>query len=198
MNSFRKIIMFGSLLVSCCIFGATMPSLALNSRFPANTSAIKVAAKPESLESFNHKKFVRSILGDFLNRVPDLASRTEYFYTEVDLNNDGSREIVLGIFGLICGASECNGYILQKSGLVYKMIGKFGVQSTGGETVALQQTKSNGFMDIATQLYNRTTHKSVWRVYQFDGNAYVNTYQDLSSHPNRVILNVTRGSGLKL
>jgi hypothetical protein len=167
----------------------TLPSKAF-----AN-EATKVATR---IEPFDHKNFVRSTIGKYLDKVPDLASRTEYFYTEVDLNSDGSREIILVVFSPICGVWECSGYILQKSGADYKTIGRFGVQSSGMEIVALQQAKNKGFRDIATQLYNSVTRKSVWRVYQFDGNTYVNTFQDLNSHPNRVILNVKRGSGLKL
>lgn len=184
-----------SIAIASGILGLlAIASMPLPSRAFAN-EATKVAAR---IETFDHKKFVRSTIGKYLDKVPDLASRTEYFYTEVDLNNDGSREVVLVIFSPICGVWECSGYILQKNGSNYKTIGQFGVQSIGTEIVALQQTTNNEFRDIATQLYNQVTRKSVWRVYQFDGNTYVNTFQDLNSHPNRVILNVKRGSGLKL
>jgi hypothetical protein len=154
---------------------------------------------------FDHKKFVRSTFSrssmtiqQLLSKDPDFLKRTDYFYKEIDLNNDDIKEIILVVFSPMCGASECHGYILKKSELEYKVLGIFGVTSSGGEIVATQQSSNNGFMDIATHIYDRTRHMSVWKLHRFDGNTYGNTYQDLNSPPSRVILNVKRGSGLKL
>ena len=145
--------------------------------------------------SFNHQGFARSTVNRFLDTVPDFISRTDYFYTEIDLNEDGNKEIILAIFSPACGAWECNGYILQKNDLQYEMIGEIPIVSTGGEIIAIQRNVSNGFIDIASQIFTPTTGP-VWKLHQFDGNAYMSTYQNTS--PGSVILNVERGAGLRL
>jgi len=146
--------------------------------------------------TFNHKKFVRGTVEQYIDKVPNFLQRTDYFYKYVDLNNDGIKEIVIVVFSPVCGAWECSGYILQKDESAYKMIGKIGVQSSGGEIVAIQKSMTNGFADITTLIYDSSTRTSSWKLYEFDGNTYRNTYQN--SRPSRVILNVKRGSGLKL
>lgn len=59
----------------------------------------------------------------------DFVSRTEYFFTEVDLNGDGIKEAVVVIRSPMCGAWECNAYIFQKNGKTYQKIGRVAVMS---------------------------------------------------------------------
>jgi hypothetical protein len=162
------------------------------------TVILRDVSRSATAASFDHKRFARSTVNRFADQVPDFASRTEYFYTEIDLNKDGNKEVILVVFSPACGVRECNGYILQKNGLQYRVIGVIGVQSSGGEIVAIQRSMSNGFIDIANQLYNPATRTSVWGISRFDGNSYRSTYQFLNTRPSRVILNVKIGTGLKL
>lgn len=147
---------------------------------------------------FDHRSFVLNLVKDFVNRVPDFATRTEYFYQEVDLNKDGTQEIILLIFSPTCGNWECSGYILQKQGSQYRTIGRISVMSSGGELVAVQPTTSNGYMDITTQIYNPRTQTSRWVTYQFDGNTYRNIPENANSRPGQIILNARRGEGFRL
>jgi len=149
-----------------------------------------------SFPTFDHKRFARSTVENYLGKIPDFEQRTEYFYKVIDLNNDGIREVIIVVFSPVCGAWECSGYVLQKQGVDYRVIGKIGVQSSGREIVAIQQSVTKGFVDITTQIYDPNTRISSWKIHKFDGNNYRNTYQN--SRPSKLILNVKKGSGLKL
>jgi tetratricopeptide (TPR) repeat protein len=159
--------------------------------------AMLTRMKPSAELKFDYASFVRSIVGKYFGTVPDFKNRTEYVYKEIDLNNDGTQEIVIAIFSPACGAWECKGYILQRNGNSYKDIGQFAVQSSGGELVTLLPDLHGGFHNIASQVYDSKTQKSKWRKYKFDGSTYQNTLQDLETEPTQYILNFKRGSGLK-
>jgi tetratricopeptide (TPR) repeat protein len=160
--------------------------------------AMLTKMKPSAGLKFDHASFVRSIVGKYSGTVPDFKNRIEYIYKEIDLNNDGTQEIVIAIFSPACGAWECKGYILQRNGNSYKDIGQFAVQSSGGELVTLLPDLHGGFHDIASQVYDSKMRKSKWRRYRFDGSTYRNTLQELETEPTQYILTFKRGSGLKL
>lgn len=123
--------------------------------------------------------------------------RIEYFFTEVDLNNDGNKEVVVYTAGLHCGTSECPVYIFRRSGNSYLLIGRTGAISNGGQ-IALLPSRSNGWYDIATFVYNPQQRTANWKLHRFNGKSYQNTFQSLSSKPNQIILRPNRGSGISL
>jgi hypothetical protein len=123
--------------------------------------------------------------------------RIEYFLTEVDLNNDGNKEVVVYTAGLHCGTSECPVYIFRRSGNSYLLIGRTGAISNGGQ-IAVLPSRSNGWYDIATLVYNPQQRTANWKLHRFNGKSYQNTFQNLSSKPNQIILRPNRGSGISL
>jgi hypothetical protein len=137
---------------------------------------------------------IRNVVG---SNISNVFNRIEYFLAEVDLNNDGSKEVVVYTAGPHCGTSECPVYIFRKSGNSYLLIGRTGAMSNGGQ-IAVLPSRSNGWRDIATLVYNPQQRTANWKLHRFNGKSYQNTFQNLSSKPNQIILRPNRGSGISL
>jgi len=129
----------------------------------------------------------------------ELSDRTRYYFSEVDLNNDRKKETVVYVYGAFCGMWECPVYIFTKTGSTYRLIGKTAAMTGDtGARVAVLSSKTNGWLDIATLVYDpHTTQTANWKLHRFNERSYQNSSQNLSETPRRIILR-NSGSGLKL
>jgi hypothetical protein len=126
----------------------------------------------------------------------EFFAQMEYFFTKVDLNNDGNKEVIVYTVGTLCGAWECPVYIFTKSGTGYRWIGTIVSQSNEAQ-IAVLSTRSKGWLDIATLVYDPQQRRGNWKLNKFNGTTYENTYQNLSSMPGQVVLR-PKGSGISL
>ncbi|OKH32579.1 hypothetical protein NIES2119_25940 [[Phormidium ambiguum] IAM M-71] len=127
----------------------------------------------------------------------EFFAQIEYFFTKVDLNNDGNKEVIVYTVGTLCGAWECPVYIFTRSGTGYRLIGTIVSQSNEAK-IAVLSTRSKGWLDIATLVYDPHQQKrSNWKLNKFNGTTYENTFQNLSSMPGQVVLR-PKGSGISL
>lgn len=127
----------------------------------------------------------------------ELFAQIEYFFTEVDLNNDGNKEVIVYTAGVHCGAYECPVSIFTSSATAYRLIGIIASQSNDGQ-IAVLSSRSNGWFDIATLVYDSQQGRSNWKLNRFNGSSYENTYRNLSSTPSQIVLRPNRGSGISL
>ncbi|HAZ49546.1 MAG TPA: hypothetical protein DDW76_10205 [Cyanobacteria bacterium UBA11369] len=125
----------------------------------------------------------------------ELFAQIEYFFTEVDLNNDGNKEVIVYTASFRCGTHECPVYIFTRSGTGYRLIGTTASESNNGQ-IAVLSSRSNGWLDIATSVYDAQGRK--WKLHRFNGSSYQNTYQNLNSTPSQIVLRPNRGSGISL
>lgn len=90
----------------------------------------------------------------------DETSR-KFIFFEYDLNDDGKKEILVGLIGsYFCGSGGCTQYILDNQGNV---ISKFTV---AGNPVVIDTHKSNGWKDLI--IYSGGKNRLV----KFDGKKY--------------------------
>ncbi|MBW4505669.1 MAG: hypothetical protein KME64_04050 [Scytonematopsis contorta HA4267-MV1] len=150
-------------------------------------------AKAQKRSSAELVKAIKNATGDFSQ---DILKQIRYYTAYVDLNNDKSQEVIVYSTGPHCGAWECPVYIFRKSGKTYRLIGKSGAASNGGQ-VAVLSSKSKGWLDIATLVYDSQQRKVNWKLHKYNGSTYQNTYNNLNSKPSRIILRPS-GSGFTL
>ncbi|GAB1539041.1 hypothetical protein NUACC21_17060 [Scytonema sp. NUACC21] len=137
---------------------------------------------------------IRNAVG---NDLSDFFDSIEYFYVEVDLNNDKNKEVIVYTAGPQCGAWECSVYIFKRSGNGYRLVGETGAASNEAQ-IAVLKSQNKGWLNIATLVYDSQYRKLNWKLHKFNGSVYQNTYQNLSSTPTRIILRPNRGSGINL
>lgn len=90
----------------------------------------------------------------------DSISR-KFIFFEYDLNEDGKKEIFVGLIGTyFCGSGGCTQYLLDNEGNV---ITKFTV---AGYPVVIDNNKTNGWKDLFIQSGGKT------RIVKFDGKKY--------------------------
>jgi len=117
-----------------------------------------------------------------------------YQYTEVDLNNDGIKETLVGIqHGFPCNNRHCPVYIYQKVGNNYILV-SYVFTSRGELEVALLPSRSKNWLNIAAPVFTYEPREIAWRVFKFDGKNYKITSQKLSSAPKKIVLHETPGA----
>ncbi len=115
---------------------------------------------------------------DIKNQLIDSFSR-RFILFEYDLDDDGSKEIFVGLNGsYFCGTGGCNLLLLNSNGI---MITNF---SVSGTPVIVANEKTNGWKDL--YIYSNKKH----RIAKFDGKKY-------PSNPSLLpALNTLPGDGL--
>ncbi|MDB9372324.1 GUN4 domain-containing protein [Nodularia sphaerocarpa] len=152
--------------------------------------------KPKNTSNTN-SSLVSAIKNAIGNSFSEFFDRIEYFAAEVDLNSDGTKEVIVYTASPICGTWECPVYIFKKSGSGYHLIGKTAAASNEAQ-IAVLKNRSNGWLDLATLGYNSQERKFNWKLHKFNGSEYKNTFQNLTSTPSQIILRPNRGSGINL
>ncbi len=125
---------------------------------PAGSYGINTSSKEtaEKVRRFLHETFK----SDLDKNVLDSASRKFCFF-EFDLNEDGAREVFVGLSGpYFCGTGGCTLFLLNNAG---QLINKFTV---AGMPVIIGKNKTKGWTDLI--IYSNRKD----RVVQFDGKQY--------------------------
>lgn len=125
---------------------------------------------PKSYSPHNSNEETAEIISAFLKKLlkDDLAAMTEdqreFQYEEVDLNNDGIKEYLVGFENsYFCGSGGCTYYLLHNDGTIITI---FTVSET--PFIAMVSSKSNGWRDLLVKSdgslrhlkYNGTTYPS--------------------------------------
>jgi hypothetical protein len=108
----------------------------------------------------------------------DSISRKFVFF-EYDLNEDGKKEIFVGLFGTyFCGSGGCTMYLIDSQG------NKITVFTVAGNPVVIDNNKTNGWKDLF--IYSGKKN----RIVKFDGKKYPSNPSTLTA------LSVAPGDGL--
>jgi hypothetical protein len=101
-----------------------------------------------------------SMKADIEKGLIDSVSRKFVFF-EYDLNEDGKKEIFVGLFGsYFCGSGGCTQYLLDNQGNVITIF------TVAGNPVVIDNNKTNGWKD----LFIHSGKKD--RIVKFDGKKY--------------------------
>lgn len=121
-----------------------------------------------------------------------------YKLAEIDLNNDGIKETLIGIQqGLVCNNRHCPVYIFQRNGSNYRFISEV-FTSRGELKVAVLPNRSQGWINIAAPVFTYKPREIAWRVFKFDGKTYQLSSQKLNYKPQKIVLGETFGSRFNL
>ncbi|BAZ54288.1 hypothetical protein NIES4103_69730 (plasmid) [Nostoc sp. NIES-4103] len=121
-----------------------------------------------------------------------------YKLAEIDLNNDGIKETLIGIQqGLVCNNRHCPVYIFQRNGSNYRFISEV-FTSRGELEVAILPNRSQGWINIAAPVFTYEPREIAWRVFNFDGKKYQLSSQKLNYRPQKIVLGETFGSRFNL
>ena len=93
-----------------------------------------------------------------------------YRYGKVDLNGDGTDEILAYVGGpMLCGTGGCNLVVLQQAGDAWQKVGDLSVSQL---PVGVFDTSTNGWRDLAVSIYGGGGQSGVAKVpYGEDGYA---------------------------
>ncbi len=115
---------------------------------------------------------------DIENGIIDSLSR-KFVLFEYDLNEDGQKEIFVGLFGsYFCGSGGCTMYLLDSKGK------KITVFTVAGNPVVIDNNSTNGWKDLFIYSGNK------YRIVKFDGKKYPSNPSILPA------LSVAPGDGL--
>jgi hypothetical protein len=74
------------------------------------------------------------------------ASPVTYWYNRVDLNEDGTPEVVMGITARsVCGSGGCNTFVFQKEGDAYRLVTRI---SVARNPLVVSEHRTNGWHDL--------------------------------------------------
>jgi hypothetical protein len=145
------------LLVALFIFGLATFTYASDVRLKQNVNITEVAAEVNP----------DSEVAAAIRRLDPNDTGLTYHYNYVDLNSDGSSEVIVWAQSMnICGSCGCLTVILENTGQGYQSIGNF--DCTGVPVIALNQS-TNGWQDIAY------SNRAGYQLLKFDGSAYQET-----------------------
>ncbi|ULQ53337.1 hypothetical protein [Flavihumibacter fluvii] len=171
-------------LLSCCVFACNSPEPASSETQQAVDTA---SASPDSTDttpydpdptdsiaagsyginssSAQTASLIRASLqeeyrSDLEKNIIDSISR-KFIFFEYDLNDDGYKEIFVGLTGpYFCGSGGCTIYLLDHQS---KLINTFTV---AGYPIVIDNNKTNGFKDLFIHSGNKD------RIVKFDGKKY--------------------------
>ena len=89
----------------------------------------------------------------------------------IDLNGDGTLEVIAQPVGNFCGAANCPLYVLQKIGTKYETI----LRKGAAQGVLVQSTRTNGYLDVVVTMHGSATETGLF-VYQFSKGRYQRTH----------------------
>lgn len=122
-------------------------------RYGINSSSTKTAGLVAASLQLEYK-------ADLAKNLIDSASR-KFIFFEYDLNDDGAKEIFVGLTGsYFCGSGGCTIYLLDNQS---KLINTF---SVAGYPIVIDNNKTNGWKD----LFIHSGRKD--RIVKFDGKKY--------------------------
>jgi hypothetical protein len=104
----------------------------------------------------------------------DELTRTSYYVSQIDLNDDGYDEYIVAINHTpnLCSSRYCPIYIFQKIKGTYRLIKLTGGSQKSDARVAVLPTKKNGWHDISYYHFNYQPRGMVWSTNRFDGTSY--------------------------
>jgi hypothetical protein len=135
--------------------------------FRADGCLAQAQRQPSSRKEDSLKTFLQDYLG-----APSSADdkTTRYFSGFVDLNDDGTEEVVVYLVGDgWCGSSGCTTLIVAPRGSSYKVVTKITITRP---PVRVLTTKSNGWHDIAAQVQGGGIIRAYEAKLSFDGRTY--------------------------
>lgn len=121
----------------------------------------------------------------------DELTRTSYYVSQVDLNDDGYDEYIVAINHTpnLCSSRYCPIYIFQKIKGNYRLIKLTGGSQHGDPKVAVLPTKKNGWHDISYEHFNYQPRGMVWSTNRFNGTSYEPTSRkSASKHSGKTVV----------
>jgi hypothetical protein len=115
-----------------------------------------------------------------------------FSFIEIDLNQDGIKETIVLYRSIKCFNRGCYVDIFKTTAdkKKYKIVGKSESISTRQYNleVGLLSTRTNGWQDLAVEIYSYETRTTDWYSAKFDGNSYQASNQKLKQRPKKIIL----------
>jgi lipopolysaccharide export LptBFGC system permease protein LptF len=121
----------------------------------------------------------------------DELTRTSYYVSQIDLNNDGYDEYIVAINHTpnLCSSRYCPIYIFQKIKGTYRLIKLTGSSQKGDARVAVLPTKKNGWHDISYYHFNYQPRGMVWSTNRFDRTSYEpSSIKSTSNHSGKIVI----------
>jgi hypothetical protein len=120
------------------------------------------------------------------------SRRPPFSFVEIDLNQDGIKETIVLYRLRKCYNRGCYIDIFKKneSAKKYKIVGESQSISTsrGNLEVGLLPTRTNGWQDLAVEMFSYETRTVDWYPAKFNGKSYQQSKQKLKQRPRRIIL----------
>jgi hypothetical protein len=121
--------------------------------------------QPSSSQEDSLKRFLQSYLRD-----SDGDKTTRYFPVPVDLQDDGTQEIVVYLTGQMwCGSGGCRTLVLAPAGSSYSVVTRITITRP---PIRVLNTKSNGWHDLGVWVQGGGIQPGYEAELPFDGKSY--------------------------
>jgi hypothetical protein len=121
-----------------------------------------------------------------------LTIDSRFSFVEIDLNQDGIKEAIVVYRSIKCFNRGCyvDVFTTTADKKKYKIVGKSESISTRQYNleVGLLPTRTNGWQDLAVEIYSYETRATDWYSAKFDGNSYQASDRKLKQRPKKIIL----------
>jgi hypothetical protein len=121
-----------------------------------------------------------------------LMINSRFSFVETDLNQDGVKEAIVVYRSIKCFNRGCYVDIFKTTAdkKKYKIVGESDSISTRQYNleVGLLPTRTNGWQDLAVEIYSYETRTTDWYSAKFDGKSYQASTQKLKQRPKKIIL----------
>jgi hypothetical protein len=119
-------------------------------------------------------------------------TKPPFSFLEIDLNQDGIKETIVLYRLRKCYNRGCYVDIFKTTGdkKKYKIVGESQSINTsrGNLEVGLLPTRTNGWQDLAVEVFSYETRTIDWYPAKFDGKSYQRSNQKLKQRPKKIIL----------
>jgi hypothetical protein len=120
------------------------------------------------------------------------SRRPPFSFVEIDLNQDGVKEAIILYRLRKCYNRGCYVDIFKttEGKNKYKIVGESQSINTsrGNLEVGLLPTKTNGWQDLAVEVFSYETRTVDWYPAKFNGKSYQQSKQKLKQRPKKIIL----------
>jgi hypothetical protein len=143
------------------------------------TSASGLPILQDAIQPVSRENVLQIFLKSYVSNFPG-GRETTYLSAFVDLNGDGTPEVIVYLMGPWCGSGGCTTLVLQERGSSYRVVSRITITQL---PIRILHTKTRGWRDIAVRVQGGGIQPGYEALLRFDGTSYPRNPSTLPAKP---------------